>query len=92
MSPDQHLLINCSGCGDTPCSGYRLCSFGLEYKARTGNDNKAVRFKLHQKYTRETCGVLGRGQRIPIPLCIDAMIKEEFPNEDGSEHVGFKEA
>ena len=92
MSSDQHLLINCSGCGYTPCAGHRLCSIGIDYKAHTGNHNKAVRFQLYKMHIRETYGVLGRGQRIPLPHCVDAMIKEKFPNEDGSACVGFKEA
>ena len=66
MSSIDDLNI-CSGCGNTPCKGYRLIKIGRDFKASTDNDNKAVRYNMHKKYTYETFGILGRAQRVSLP-------------------------
>ena len=73
---DPLLLQICSGCGSTPCQGNYLIDVGHTYKARTGNDNKAVRFHLHSLFIRDTYGVLGRSNRITLPPCVERKIKD----------------
>ena len=44
-------------------------------------------------YVREVYGVLGRSVRVQLPECMERFIKSSFfPNEDGTDYVGFAEA
>ena len=61
MNSDQDQLMNCSGCGETPCTSHRLLAIGVDCKEHAGDGNKSVRIKLCKEHTRETHGVLGRG-------------------------------
>ena len=60
-------------------------------KLRTGNENKSVRFHLCRLITRECFCVLGNGNRVRLPRCMERYIKGMHPNEDGSVFDGHKE-
>ena len=87
---DPSLLQICAGCRITPCQGTCFITAGHECKARKGNDNKAVHFYLRSLPIRDTYGVLGRGNRIPLLPCVERKIKCNFPNENGEEHAGLR--
>jgi hypothetical protein len=44
-------------------------------------DNFKVRLRLYEEYTHRVHGKLGRGKRIPLPACVELMIKLTWPND-----------
>jgi hypothetical protein len=42
-----------------------------------------VRFSCYHLFTYEKYGHLGRGNRMKLPDCVEAVIKETFPDLDG---------
>ena len=87
---DSSELAICSECRGTLCGASRLLHISTDFKAPTGNGNKSARHVLCKQCTRETHGILGKGQRHEFPDCICSEITQQFPNEDGSYLVGFK--
>jgi hypothetical protein len=59
---------------------------------RDGNfiPNKKMRKALYKTFTYLKFGHLGRGNRIPIPLCVVSKIREMYPEPDGN-YIGFHE-
>ena len=45
--------------------------------------NKNVRFSCYRLFTYEKYGHLGHGNRMKLPDCVEAVIKETFPDLDG---------
>ena len=88
--------VMCLSCGRMPCHvhsmGQEYLDYGYAYRNATGNNHKTIRYKLYSRYIREVYGVLGRGVRVKLPECFEKFIKESFPNEDGSNYMGFREA
>lgn len=54
--------------------------------------NRAIRWNVYRKFVRINHPGLQRGQRVRIPDCVVANIREFWPNAEGDEYVGFKEA
>ena len=85
----------CSFCGFSPCflerHGERHMERARRCELRTGNENKNVRFHLHKLIIRDRFGVLGNGNRVSLPRCMERCIKGRHPNEDGSVFIGHQE-
>ena len=54
-------------------------------------ENGAMRKAIYRMFTYIKFGHLGRGQRIPIPVCVLREIRNMYPERDG-DYMGFKEA
>ena len=84
----------CTKCGRSPCLvanvGNKLIDKGWRLKQKNSLQNKQVRFRLHRRFAHLIYGVLGLGNRVPPPKCIEQIIKDNFPNEDGAAFVGHK--
>jgi len=50
--------------------------------------NKQYRFAAYQMYTRAKLGYLGKGNRVPLPLCVSDAVRNNFPDPNHS-YVGF---
>ena len=91
---EEDLLNMCTKCGNTPClvalMGQELVDEGNRCKSNNNAGNNKVRFRLHRLFTRKMHGVLGSDHRIPLPMCMESLIKDSFPNEDGSAFVGYR--
>ena len=62
-------------------------------KCRVGDPMGRKRFYAYCVTTTILHGYLGPNVRIPMPLCVEAFVKEFFPRgEKDPQHVGFKEA
>ena len=90
---EEDLLNMCTRCGNTPClvalMGQELVDEGNRYNSNNNVGNKQVRFRLYRMFTRKMYGVLGSDHRIPLPGCIESLIKDSFPNEDGAAFCPF---
>jgi hypothetical protein len=53
-------------------------------------DNFKVRQRLYQGYTHRVYGNLGKDKRIPLPTCVELMIKLTWPNDYHESYEGFK--
>jgi hypothetical protein len=53
-------------------------------------DNFKVRQRLYQGYTHRVYGNLGKDKRIPMPTCVELMIKLTWPNDYHESYEGFK--
>ena len=52
---------------------------------------RQIRNYCYRVFTRLFHGVLGRGNRVPIPKCVTNGIRIKYPNEDDSENfVGYR--
>ena len=51
--------------------------------------NSNVRFYCYRMFTYMRYGHLGRGNRIPIPACVQAKIHELYPDPN-NRYVGFR--
>ena len=91
---DEDSLVACTKCGNSPCLvwliGADLLQDGERHKRSNDAGNRQVRFRLCRSFTRQMHGVLGKGNRVPMPKCIENMIKSKFPNEDGSDFAGHR--
>lgn len=90
----------CLICGETPCSLVEYADEleevtkyvkyvvpdGLEEKTNTHR-----RYEAYRKFTELQYGPLGKGNRIPLPNCIQSYIRSLWPN-DGKEdeYTGYK--
>ena len=54
--------------------------------------NAQRRFQSYMNWTTLQHGVLGKGNRIPIPNCVKTEIEKWFPRDNGDYGVGFKTA
>ena len=90
---EEDLLNMCTRCGNTPClvalMGQELVDEGNRYNSNNNVGNKQVSFRLYRMFTRKMYGVLGSDHRIPLPGCIESLIKDSFPNEDGAAFCPF---
>jgi hypothetical protein len=50
--------------------------------------NKQCRFAAYQMYTHTKLGYLGKGNRVPLPLCVSDAVRKNFPDPNHS-YVGF---
>ena len=57
-----------------------------------GLTNAQRRFKSYKNWTTLQHGVLGKGNRIPIPKCVKSEIETWFPRDNGDDGVGFKKS
>ena len=85
----------CDHCKTLPCCledhGKQIEDAGDEMAA-VGEQPGRIRFMLYHLATQLIHGPnLGRGNRRPLPECVEAHIKAKYPNTDGKAYVGFKE-
>ena len=88
--------MTCITCGYTPCS---LIAFEDQLKqtfemVETPTkgvewNNKEKRFQSYSHFTKLLYGPLGKGERIPLPVCVEKHIRDRFPEENGN-YVGYK--
>ena len=85
---EEDLLNMCTRCGNTPClvalMGQELVDEGNRCNSNNNVGNKQVRFRLCRMFARKMHGVLGSDHRNSLPGCIESLIKDSFPNEDGA--------
>ena len=55
-------------------------------------DSSTVRKAAYRLFTYMKFGHLGRGNRIPIPICVKQKIRDAYPLEDDSQYVGYYES
>ena len=89
--------MTCITCGYTPCS---LIAFEDQLNqtfmmVETPTDgvewnNKQKRYNTYNHFTKLLYGPLGKGERIPLPVCVEKHIRDRFPEESGN-YVGYKE-
>ena len=87
----SHLDM-CTSYGETPCFAGHYISIAQEHKMRNATDNKSIRYFAYKKYIHDTYGILGKGQRIKLPYCVETSLKLSFPNEDETPFVGFQDS
>lgn len=85
------------GCRQKPCVFINEAGRedALDYaitQFEEGYEPRQVRFYLYKLYTTLIHGHLGKKNRKKLPCCVENRIAELFPNEDGADRVGFKEA
>ena len=56
----------------------------------SGHSPRSIRHRLYRHVTGILHGHLGPGVRKKLPRCIHCKIMEMYPNEDGTDFVGFK--
>jgi hypothetical protein len=54
-----------------------------------GRHPKEIRFELYKVASRFRDGLLGKGYRIELPLCMTGNIRDAFPAKGGN-YTGFK--
>ena len=67
-----------------------MATMGDEMK-ESGSDNKAIRFALYSVASRFVHGTLGKGNRKPLPQCVQTEIRDCYPAHIGESYTGFKE-
>lgn len=85
----------CITCGYSPCS---LITFTNELQqsitlvdtpaAGVDWNHKEKRFHLYKHFTKLVYGPLGKGERIPLPICVEKRVRERYPSPDGK-YAGF---
>ena len=84
----------CSLYGKEPCLG-EVHGPALREQARHLDikelGDSECRKRLYRFYTRIVHGYLGRGNRIPTPHCVRALVRSIFPSPDGT-HVGYHDS
>lgn len=99
----KQVLFSCTLCHQVPCfldqvnpdlnksKDLRFCLMDQGLMLRdSGSDNRQIRFQLYRAASRFCRGLLGKGNRQPMPKCVHAMIHEEFPASDGV-YTGYKD-
>ena len=69
----------------------RHMAIACRCKLRAGNENRRVRYYMCRRIARDRFGVLGNGNRVRVPRCMELHIKRMCPNEDGSSFVGYQD-
>ena len=66
-------------------------SEGYVVEMQSGNQfqNDKIRFTCYRLFTYEKFGHLGKGNRVKLPVCVEAKIKTLFPSVDGN-YTKFK--
>ena len=86
----------CSLCKNGDCEriGYADCLLNFYALVLTDENltNAERRFQCYKHWTRVHHGVLGKGNRIPIPKCVKSEIETWFPRDNGDDGVGFKKS
>ena len=85
-------LQMCSSCGETPCVASNYIQIAQDYKSNHAKDNKSIHYFAYQKYIRDTYGILGKGQCVKLPHCVESALKSSFPNKDEALFVGFRDS
>ena len=67
-------LQMCSSCGETPCVASNYIQIAQDYKSNHAKDNKSTHYFAYQKYIRDTYGILGKGQRVKLPHCVECVV------------------
>ena len=83
----------CLRCGSTPCEwityGKDIIEGGQEmYSEEENVENNKKRKAMYRLFTYIKYGHLGKGNRIPIPICVIEKIREMFPSPDGN-YMGY---
>ena len=92
----QNVLV-CPHCDQEPCvwvENREAVVVHVQHKELSVADNYNMannekRRHCYQFFSRVINGVLGRGNRIPLPSCVVDGVRETYPNEEGMEHMGF---
>ena len=85
--------VVCLRCGSTPCEwityGKDIIKGGQEmYSEEEDVENNKKRKAMYRLYTYLKFGHLGKGNRIPIPICVTEKIRGMFPSSDG-DYMGY---
>ena len=85
--------VVCLWCGSTPCKwityGKDIIEGGQEMYSEGENvENNKKRKAMYHLFTYLKYGHLGKGNRIPIPICVVEKIRETFPSPDGN-YMGY---
>ena len=85
--------VVCLRCGSTPCEwityGKDIIEGGQEMYSEGDNvENNKKRKAMYHLFTYLKYGHLGKGNRIPIPICVVEKIRETFPSPDGN-YMGY---
>jgi hypothetical protein len=85
----------CKECGRVPCimveEEASFCAVS-EMAKSMGKTNKEIRFMLYRHMCTVLHGYLGKHNRKELPLCVSFKIKEEFPEKNEDDYVGFRES
>ena len=93
MTTKTDKIVVCDFCKRNYCVqfGFRrdLAKYYDKLTKRNALSNREKRFK-HQNWTRMYHGVLGKGAREPVPVCVQDKIAHKFPRNNEGKAVGFK--
>ena len=90
-SDDDSAEDFCVHCNKSPCVWVKNEEqVKAIVQSMEGERNLAIRFQLYGFFTKSLHGVLGKGNRIPLPTCCGRAIRSRFPCEEGEVYTGFK--
>mmetsp|Transcript_1346 Transcript_1346/g.2115 ORF Transcript_1346/g.2115 Transcript_1346/m.2115 type:complete len:102 (-) Transcript_1346:144-449(-) len=89
----------CNACSSKPCvwiQHQEVVLAGVEHWKLMQDTNglpyppNERRKICYRQFTRAFHGVLGRGERVHLPSCVIAQVREKFPNPDDIGYMGFR--
>jgi hypothetical protein len=85
----------CKDCGRVPCiiveEEASFCAVS-EMAKSMGKTNKEIRFMLYRHMCTVLYGYLGKHNRQQLPTCVTSKIKEDFPEMNEDDYVGYRES
>lgn len=83
----------CVVCGGSPCDWTNFSPEVIEememHKIR-GKTNKQIRHVGYKKFIFEKYGIVGQGNRIPCPDCVQSKIRELYPEANESDYTNYQ--
>ena len=102
-----HLMSNtttdkyCRECDSEPCLWYEhkeVVIAGVENWILIRDANGGTRYSPNEcrKYCYQQCvraihGILGRGERLQLPQCVIAQVRNRYPNPEDTGYMGFRD-
>jgi hypothetical protein len=83
------VLTQCDEALDDTKTLYEFLMWRGEEMMDAGHHPKEIRFELYKVASRFRDGLLGKGYRIELPLCVTGDIRDAFPAKGGN-YTGFK--
>ena len=83
----------CVICGGTPCDWTNFSPDVIEEMEkckRNGKSNRQMRHAGYRRFIKEKYGIVGEGNRIPCPDCVQSETRKMYPEENENDYTNFQ--